>query len=239
MPRINDISLLESRGVGRRAPDGCNWLLRDIHIKIDGGCRVAIVGPTGSGKTLLMRALTQLDPIDEGNIFWRGEAIQGDAIPRFRQQVIYLQQRPTLIEGTVEDNCQLPFTLRVHRQKNSLYSQEVVLSLLDRVGRTEGFLEQSTRDLSGGEAQIVALVRAIQLQPTLLLLDEPTAALDDESTRMIEQLVLGWFEVSARDHAFVWVSHNKEQVARIADRVVVIENGQLSARGIYGSERRS
>ena len=174
-----------------------------------------------------MRALSRLDSIDAGEILWQGEPIHGDAVPRFRRQAIYLHQRPALIEGTVEENLRLPFTLRIHRQCK--FSRERVLSLLGHANRTGAFLQRSSRDLSGGEAQIVALLRAIQLQPTLLLLDEPTAALDDESTQMIEQLVSGWFEESSSERAFVWVSHDKQQVARVAGRVVVMSDGQLSA----------
>ena len=181
---------------------------------------------TGSGKTLLMRALACLDSIDTGEILWHGEPIHGDAVPQFRRQAIYLHQRPALIEGTVEENLRLPFTLRIHRQCE--FSRERIISLLGHVNRTGAFLERSSRDLSGGEAQIVALLRAIQLQPALLLLDEPTAALDDESMQMIEQLVNDWFEESPSDRAFVWVSHDKEQVARVAGRILAMHDGRLS-----------
>ncbi len=218
-------TLLLARGVGRREPNSDNWLLREIDINIEGASRLAIVGPTGSGKTLLLRALVHLDPIDVGEILWQGAPLHGDAIPRFRQQAIYLHQRPALVEGTVEENLRLPFTLRGHHQRE--FSRETVLSLLAQVNRTERFLARSSHELSGGEAQIVALLRAIQLQPTLLLLDEPTAALDDESTQMIEKLVNGWFEPSATERAFVWVSHDKQQVARVADQVVAMSNGHL------------
>ena len=88
--------------------------------------------------------------------------------------------------------------------------------------------------MSGGESQIVALVRVLQLEPTLLFLDEPTAALDDHTTRMIERLVTNWFEPSER--ALIWVSHNKEQIARVADRVAEMSEGTLSQQ-YQGPER--
>jgi len=102
------------------------------------------------------------------------------------------------------------------------------LGFLTNVGLDYLSLERTAPTLSGGEAQIVALLRAIQLRPTLLLLDEPTAALDDESSRMIERLVSGWFEESPAARALVWVSHNKEQVARVASRVMSMSAGRLS-----------
>lgn len=235
MTEADSVSLLEARGAGRREPNCDHWLLRDIDFDIEGGSRLAIVGPTGSGKTLLMRALACLDSIDTGEILWHGEPIHGDAVPQFRRQAIYLHQRPALIEGTVEENLRLPFTLRIHRQCE--FSRERIISLLGHVNRTGAFLERSSRDLSGGEVQIVALLRAIQLQPALLLLDEPTAALDDESMQMIEQLVNDWFEESPSDRAFVWVSHDKEQVARVAGRILAMNDGRLSDQADQNQEQ--
>ncbi|MBP89298.1 MAG: ABC transporter ATP-binding protein [Planctomycetaceae bacterium] len=227
MTKANSISLLEVRGVGRREPNRDNWLLRDIALNFEGGSRLAIVGPTGSGKTLLMRALARLDAIDAGEILWKGSPICGDAVPHFRREAIYLHQRPALFEGTVEDNLRLPFTLGSHRDRE--FSREIVYSLLAKVNRAESFLEQSARDLSGGEAQIVALLRAIQLQPAVLMLDEPTAALDDASTKMIEQLVSDWCDKSSSERAFVWVSHDKQQVGRLVAQVMVMSDGRLAA----------
>ena len=229
--------ILEARGVGRREPKSDRWLLRDIQIEINGGCRIAIVGPIGSGKTVLMRALGRLDAIDTGEILWLNHSITGDAIPAYRRQAIYLQQQPALIEGTVEDNLRLPFTFAGNRGHE--YSKAKIQSLLDQVNQSAELLQRSSRDLSGGERQIVALLRAIQLQPTVLLLDEPTASLDDESTRMIEQLVNSWFDQSSADRAFIWVSHNKDQVARVANRVVTMNEGRLSADEQRAEERSS
>jgi len=226
MNEAGDNFPLQVRGIGRRLANTDDWLLRDIVFDIEGGSRIAIVGPTGSGKTLLLRAIVRLDRVDVGEILWRGMPVQGNVIPLFRQQAIYLHQRPALLEGTVEDNLRLPFSLRCHRERK--FSLDTVLTLLGRVQRTEDFLRRSAHELSGGEAQIVALVRAIQLRPWLLLLDEPTAALDSESTQMIEQLVSGWFEESPAGRAYAWVSHDKRQVARIADRVMTMSGGRLS-----------
>ena len=220
--------LLEARGIGRRQPNGTDWLLREVSIEIHAGRRVAVVGPTGSGKTLLLRALARLDAIDAGQVLWQGRPVCGGAVPRFRQQAIYLHQRPALMEGSVEENLRLPFTLSIYGSRE--FRRGEILSLLERVHRDETFLDRSSRDLSGGEAQIVALMRAIQLEPTLLLLDEPTAALDEETTRMIEALVVAWFDRSPDERALVWVSHDREQVARIADCVLNMKDGCLTGQ---------
>lgn len=220
--------LLEARGIGRRDTAGTRWLLRDVSLAIHAGERVALVGPTGSGKTLLLRTLARLDGLDAGQVLWRGETVSGNDVPRFRRQAIYLHQRPALLEGTVEENLRLPFTLKSNRSAS--FRRDVMLSLLRRVGRDAAFLQRTVRDLSGGEAQIVALARAIQLEPQILLLDEPTAALDEEMTRTIEALVMSWFDQSPEDRALVWVSHDPAQVRRIADRRVPVQDGRLTAQ---------
>src|SRR6266478_4288314 len=102
--------LLEAQRIGRFARESRNWLLRDVSLAVRGGDRLAIIGPTGSGKTLLLRSLALLDPTDEGQVLRLNGPISPDSVPDFRRQVIYLHQRPALIEGTVEDNLRLPFS---------------------------------------------------------------------------------------------------------------------------------
>lgn len=215
--------LLEARNIGRRAPLGEDWLLRNVSLGVCQDDRVAIIGPSGSGKTLLLRALALLDPVDTGEILWKGESLADAAVPEFRRQVMYLHQRPALMEGTVEAVLRQPFDLQVHQDRQ--FDNDRVVDLLRNIDRDKSFLRKSTRDLSGGEAQIVALIRAIQLDPTLLLLDEPTAALDAPTAASTEQLILRWYEESASTRALVWVSHNTRQVQRVANKTLRMKAG--------------
>jgi putative ABC transport system ATP-binding protein len=155
-----------------------------------------VLGPSGAGKAVLLRALALLDLLDEGVILWGGQAIRCEAVPSFRSTVLYLHQRPTLFEGAVEANLRHPFSLKVHR--NRRYDRDRIVNLLEQLGRDTSFLEKSHRDLSGGEAQIVALLRALQLDPTVLLLDEPTASLDRETASVIEDLLKRWHAEGGR-----------------------------------------
>jgi putative ABC transport system ATP-binding protein len=217
--------LLEARSIGRFARESKNWLLRDVSLAVCGGDRLAIVGPTGSGKTLLLRSLALLDSTDEGQVLWLNGPIGPGSVPDFRRQAIYLHQRPALIEGTVEENLRRPFSYAIHAHEN--FDCDWVLSILARVGRGADFLARSWRDLSGGEAQIVALVRALQLRPTVLLLDEPTASLDAAAAQTIEQLVSQWHQLSNAGRAVVWVTHDREQSSRVASRFVRMDSGRL------------
>jgi putative ABC transport system ATP-binding protein len=221
--------LVEACGLGRRKPGGADWLLREVCLELRPGDRLAVVGPTGAGKTLLLRALALLDPLDEGVIRWRGEGISAHAVPAFRREVAYFHQRPPLFEGSVEANLLRPFSLRVNRGR--AFDRGRILSFLDVLGRPPSFLEQASRDLSEGESQIVALIRALQLDPAVLLLDEPTASLDEGSTRTIEGLVERWLDEAPAERALVWVSHDRDQARRIATRTLSMQAGTTGPGG--------
>jgi putative ABC transport system ATP-binding protein len=217
--------LLEARRLGRRTADADDWLLRDVTLSIRSGERVALSGPTGSGKTLLMRAVALLDPLDGGEVLWCGRPIAGHDVPRYRASAIYLHQRPALTGPRVEAALRQPFTLGVHHQRT--FDRERIVAWLGRLGRDDRLLDRPVSELSGGERQIVALLRAVQLEPSVLLLDEPTAALDPSAVEAVEQLVAAWFDEAPAERALLWVSHDAAQAGRVADRVVEIEQGEI------------
>ena len=200
-------------------------LLTEISMQITGGERIALSGPSGSGKTLLLRALALLDPLSAGNVCWNGSPVQGGCVPAYRAQVAYLQQQPVLQDESVESLLRQPFVWKIHAHKH--FSKERMEHWLALLGRQSSFLEKRSADLSGGEKQIVALLRIIQLDPHILLLDEPTAALDADSATAVETLVADWLAESLPQRATLWVSHNAEQAQRVADRQLLIQEGRL------------
>ncbi len=218
-------SIVEAVRIGRRKPATDEWLLREVSIQVRPGERTAIAGPTGSGKTLLLRSLALLDSLDEGEVRWRGAVVSRGRVPLFRSRVIYLHQRPALVEGTVLENLRLPQEFRVHRDKS--FDRERILCRLNALGRDADFFDKKTADLSGGEAQIAALLRAMQLEPDVLLLDEPTAALDRRAVESVEQLVAAWLSEKPHERATVWVSHDAEQARRVSDVVLQMREGRL------------
>lgn len=200
-------------------------LLSGISLTINASERLSLTGPSGSGKSLLLRALALLDPINSGEILWNNQPIKGEEVPKYRSQVIYLHQRAALFEESVEDNLKRPFGLRSHRQQS--FDRERVIELLAVTGRESSFLDKWASDLSGGEAQITALIRALQLEPTVLLLDEPTSALDAESTQAVEKLIQTWWQEKPKERAYLWVSHDTIQSERVGQRLLRMKQGQL------------
>lgn len=200
-------------------------MLQDVSVSIRPGERVALTGRSGSGKTLLMRAVGMLDPLAGGEIRWRGERVAGPRAPAFRGRVAYLPQRAAIWEGDVEQNLRVPFSFMVHRGRR--YDREAAISMLRALGRDASFLAKRNDNLSGGEMQIVALLRALQLEPEVLLLDEPTAALDAETATAAETLIGNWIGEMPEQRAFVWSSHDAEQATRVASRRLRIADGRL------------
>ncbi|CAN0621205.1 putative ABC transport system ATP-binding protein [Burkholderia multivorans] len=221
------IGLIEARGMTRRDAKSGKILLAPTDFSLPAGARIAITGPSGSGKSVFLRALALLDPLDGGCVLWRGQPIPRNAIPRYRRSVAYLRQRPAPAEGTVESLLRYPYTLAVYCDLR--FDRARAAELAARAGRGDDFLDKRASELSGGEAQIAALLRVLQLEPDVLLLDEPTSALDPDSTRAIESLVGAWFDAAPAARAYMWISHDPAQAARIGASRITMQAGVLRA----------
>jgi putative ABC transport system ATP-binding protein len=222
-----DRPCLRANKIGRRNPRMGGWLIEDVSFAINLGERIAVSGPSGAGKTVLLRAIARLDRLDAGSIEWLGKDIRGSAVPAYRRQVMYLHQRPALFDGSVEDNLRLPFSLGAYQA--SAFERERATDLFVNLGRDPNFLEKSSRDLSGGEGQLVALVRAMLLEPTVLLLDEATASLDPATARAFEDVLDRWLGARPADRSLLWVSHDHDQALRMTRRQITLASGRIVA----------
>lgn len=215
--------MLEALELTRKSQTGV-VLLDRVSLRVSSGERWSVFGPTGSGKTLFLRALALLDAVDSGQVLWNGNPIADADVPAYRRKVIYLHQRPALIEGTAEANLKLP--LSFHSAKDAVWDETLVMHYLECIGKPWAFLGRMSDQLSGGERQIVALIRALLQGPQVLLLDEPTAALDRDSAGKLESLVQTYLTDSPQERASVWITHDAAQVERVADWQLPIHAGQ-------------
>jgi putative ABC transport system ATP-binding protein len=176
-----------------------------------------LVGRSGSGKSTLLRLCNRLEVATSGVVRFHGDDVLSLDPLAHRRRVGMVFQRPTPFPGTVRDN------LLVARPD----ADEAALAhALERAALDAGFLDRVADQLSGGEAQRVCLARTLITDPEVLLMDEPTSALDDDATGVLEQLACG---LACSDEAVpvVWVTHDRAQVDRIADRRLVVEEGRV------------
>ena len=177
-----------------------------LNLKVGSNEIVAILGPSGCGKSTLLRCIVGLEEVDAGELLFGHE--EGG------KSVGYLFQQPILYPHlNVEGNIALGFNKKHNRSERS----KIIAAELDSVNMS-GFERRRVESLSGGEAQRVALVRAMLGQPELLLLDEPFSALDLESRRAITIQTRDWLK--QKNTAAIHVTHDPEEAALIADRVL-------------------
>ena len=175
----------------------------------------SIVGPSGSGKTTFIRLLNKLISPDEGEIIYMGKPLMEWDSVELRRRVVMLPQQPAIYSGTVKDNLLKGLLYSVREP----VSDDVLLKMLESVKLNKD-LEDNAELLSGGEKQRLALGRVLLLEPDVLLLDEPSSALDDKTELMIIEEVV---EYTRRNNkTLVMVTHSNRIAEDFSDRIIKI-----------------
>lgn len=194
-------------------------ILRSIDLVVPANGVTVLAGPSGAGKSTLLRLLNRLDDPVAGEVRWRGRALTEWSPTDLRRQVAMVFQRAPIFPGTVLDNLRVAVAdVAVDRAGH----------VLEHVGLNAELLDQAADSLSGGEAQRMCVARALLTDPAVLLADEPTAALDRAARTTVEDLGRMLADTGV---AVIWVSHDTDQLRRLADHVIVLADGAVRAVG--------
>lgn len=216
---MNEPALLQLRGVRKSFAHGA-FALHVQQLDIAAGQVICLVGPTGSGKSTLLRLLAAVETPCAGQILFAGRPLAAATSPTAtRRRITMVFQNPFLVAGSVRSNVEYGLWLRGKSGRRALVDRILHQFGLDRLA------PQSVRSLSGGERQLVALARALAVEPELLLLDEPTAHLDPAHVALVEDVVRQ--DHLRRGTTVVWATHHLFQTRRVADQAGLLLGGRL------------
>ncbi|TFZ41380.1 ABC transporter ATP-binding protein [Soehngenia longivitae] len=179
---------------------------------------IGLRGPNGVGKSTLLNIIAGLDPQFEGEVLYDGKPLD----EKIQKEITEVFQKPFLFKRKVKDNIKYPMLLR---KLDKVEIERRTLELAKAL-EIEDLLNKRGNQLSGGEAQKVALARALVIRPKLLLLDEPTSSIDEEAMITIENCILNFHKQS--NATIIIVTHDAIQSDRICDEVVFLERGRIS-----------
>jgi phospholipid/cholesterol/gamma-HCH transport system ATP-binding protein len=218
---------------------GAQKVLKGINLSVGRGETLAVLGRSGTGKSVLLRLIIGLEQPDSGSVRIHGQDIAELALDRMgeiRKKMGFLFQHAALYDSlTISENVAFP--LAHHRREMSKTERaDRVKELLDEVGLKGGF-EKMPSDISGGMQKRVGLARALALEPEILLLDEPTAGLDPISSGEINELILKLQR--ERQMASIVVTHDLHSARTIADRLAILNEGNVVIEGTFEDLQQS
>jgi phospholipid/cholesterol/gamma-HCH transport system ATP-binding protein len=218
---------------------GAQKVLNGVSLTVNRGETLAVLGRSGTGKSVLLRLIIGLEKPDSGSVRIHGQDITGlglDQLGEIRRKMGFLFQHAALYDSlTVEQNVAFPLQ---HNKKEMSKSEQAsrVKELLAEVGM-ESALAKMPSDISGGMQKRVGLARALALEPDILLLDEPTAGLDPISSGEIDDLILKLQE--EHQVASIVVTHDLHSAKTIADRLALLNQGDMVIQGSFEELQQS
>ena len=223
---MTETVLIETKGLQKSFGD--NHVLKGVDLQIHQGEALAIIGPSGGGKSTFLRCLNLLEEPDGGDVIFEGQKInqKGTDVDKYRQKMgMVFQHFNVFPHMTVKENITLAPVLL--KKKTPAEADQKALYLLDRIGLLDK-KDEYPRKLSGGQKQRLAIVRALAMEPDVMLFDEPTSALDPE---MVGE-VLSVIRTLVKDGmTTVIVTHEMGFAREVSDRIIFISDGQIVEQG--------
>ena len=200
---------------------GSNVALDIEELTIAEGRLYTLTGANGAGKSTLLSILAFLAPPTSGEIFYAGKRVDRDhgSVEEYRRKVTLLHQSPYLFGGSVDDNVAFGLKVRGIRGEEQRRRIDEALGVVG----LRGFRDRKARELSGGEAQRVAMARALALKPEVLLLDEPLANIDRETTGLLEAVIAS---LPAQGTTVVMTTHDPDHPGRLNGESIFLEGGR-------------
>jgi D-methionine transport system ATP-binding protein len=220
--RSEEIAQLRLEGVSLAATIGSQYLLQDISFEALRGDRIAIIGASGAGKTSLLRVMNRLGEPTAGSIYLEDKEYRQIPVIQLRQQVTLVMQESKLLGMTVQEALQYPLVLR--KMPRSQIQQRLDY-WMEQLHIPADWLEKTELQLSVGQKQLVAIARALVIQPKIILLDEPTSALDaGKASHLMEVLIQ---LANSNQTTILMVNHQLEIAKQFCTRVLFLQAGQL------------
>ena len=188
-------------------------------LEISPGAVFGLLGPTGAGKSTLLQLLAGLEDVTSGEVCCGNSQRVSSHLPlATRRRITLVHQKPVLLRGSVRSNV-------VYGRKLRGYQDHSLVDALLQQFRLTEFAKQPAHTLSGGQTQLVALARALAIEPAVLLLDEPTAHLDPAHVALAEAAIHTYQQ--QHEVTIVWATHNLFQTRRVATQTALLLNGEL------------
>ena len=217
---MNSFLVLEQVGLATSVGQGL--ILNSISLQIEPGEFVALLGPSGAGKSSLLKLMNRLKSVSAGAIYFRGNPIENLSAIELRRQVTLVGQDCRLLGMTVQAALHYPLQLQAIPKHERMAR---ISAWLERLQLPRDWLDRTELQLSGGQQQQVAIARALVMEPTLLLLDEPTSAQDLGAATHILSVIQT--QVKERGLAVVMSNHQLDLAEEFCDRVLYLDQGHL------------
>lgn len=222
---------LEFRGVDfayKDGEEGPDWVLQDIDLKIKPGEKVALVGPTGSGKTTILKLLNRLYDVQKGSITYDGVDLKELNLKELRRRFAVVLQDVYLFSGSIRDNLKLAADI----PEDKIREAAKIVQAADFIAKLPDGYDTEVKELganfSAGERQLLAFARALVLDPDILVLDEATSNVDSETEARLQHAL----DVLLEGRTALIVAHRLSTIRKV-DRIVVLQHGQIVQQGSH------
>ena len=211
--------ILRLENVGFEA--GGQQILKKIHLTVEKGKIVTVTGPSGGGKSTLLKMMGMLISPTSGTIYYKGQDMLDYEPTEYRKEVSYFFQNAVLFDDTVRENLAFPARIREDR-----FDEARAKNGLETLQLPTSYIDKPIKDLSGGERQRVALIRTLMYPPKVLLMDEVTSSLDKENREIIISFIQ---QLNKNEEVTIlWITHNQDEIDA-SNEVITIIDGEVEA----------